>query len=113
MNFAITIRPEWEPKTPASRLPNPVQAQLTDEHSASSYGIPVVVLPESGCAFGPADIAGLASPNEFTGLYQLYNGPIKAVLVVPNPGPGWEPDGYEAFLSLCASAGWRIQREQW
>jgi len=38
------------------RLTLPPVWELTDEHSASSYGIPVLVRRSDGQAFGPGDL---------------------------------------------------------
>jgi hypothetical protein len=72
-------------------------AFLTCDHAASSYGIPVVVLPD-GTALGPAD-----SPWPGFGM----------IVQVANPHRIWQDPAVEALVAAAERAGYRILREQW
>ena len=73
-----------------------MEATLTTDHSASSYGQPVLVI--DGVAYGPADR-----------IYPL----LSAVVVVPNPVPEWRKPEVEDVIAAAISAGYQIERERW
>ena len=78
-------------------VPTELAAEITCDHPASSYGIPVIMLPD-GTALGIAD-----SPWAGFGM----------IAVVPNPAPEWRDPENEELVSAAAFAGYQIVREEW
>ena len=106
----VTLAPEWDDWTTAAQAyisagqphardgsPAQLYAIFTTDHSASSYGVPVIVLAD-GQALGPAD-------TPWPG--------FSVRVIVPNPGPGWEVPAVEALIDGAQAAGYQIEREEW
>ena len=78
---------------PAEDVTRGVDAILTDEHSQSSYGIPVVVI--DGVAYGAADLSTLADE------YEVH------ILGAANNAPAFTP-AYKAIVDAAHRGGYTL-----